>query len=333
MAVDVAAGLATYLGEAWGQDVQISNLSQSTAGARRHNVLFEATAGGVTHHLVATIVPFGETIINPIDAEAAVRDVAEKAGVAVPHVHLVRTDGDLVGGPFLISEFVPGETVPRRVLRLVEEQGNGETIARQLGESLAKLHAIDPSSVAVPLRTREHSGAPAAAALAGARAAVDELPQRRPALELGLKWLERRLPDPPERETIVHSDTRNGNLIIGEDGLRAVLDWEGTLASGDPMQDLAWPSLRMWRFRNDTKEIGGFAGREPYIAGYEAAGGTFDAARFHWWKVEGTLRWAVGLAGQTMGFLEGRVPSIVMAASGRRVPELEWDLLMLIRPS
>ena len=111
-----------------------------------------------------------------------------------------------------------------------------------------------------------------------------------------------------------------------------MLDWEGTLASGDPMQDLAWPSLRMWRFRNDTKEIGGFAGREPYIAGYEAAGGTFDADRFHWWKVEGTLRWAVGLAGQTMGFLEGRVPSIVMAASGRRVPELEWDLLMLIRP-
>ena len=231
-----------------------------------------------------------------------------------------------------ISEFVPGETVPRRVLRLVEEQGNGETVARQLGESLAKLHAIDPKSVAVPLRTREHSGAPAAAALAGARAAVDELPQRRPALELGLKWLERRLPDPPERETIVHSDTRNGNLIVGPDGLRAVLDWEGTLASGDPMQDLAWPSLRMWRFRNDTKEIGGFAGREPYIAGYEAAGGTFDASRFHWWKVEGTLRWAVGLAGQTMGFLEGRVPSIVMAASGRRVPELEWDLLMLIRP-
>ncbi len=307
MPVDVADGLATYLSEAWGQDVHVGNLSQSTAGARRHNVLFEATAGDVTHHLVATIVPFGETIINGIDAEAGVRDVAEKHGVAVPHVHLVRTDGDLVGGPFMISEFVPGETVPRRVLRLVEEQGIGETVASQLGESLARLHSIDPSSVTVPLRVREFEGPPAVAALAGMRAVVDELPLRRPALELGLKWLERRLPDPPEHETIVHSDTRNGNLIIGEDGLRAVLDWEGTLASGDPMQDLAWPSLRMWRFRNDTKEIGGFAGREPYIAGYEAAGGTFDAGRFHWWKVEGTLRWAVGLAGQTMGFLEGRV--------------------------
>ncbi len=69
-----------------------------------------------------------------------------------------------------------------------------------------------------------------------------------------------------------------------------------------------------------------------YVAGYEAAGGEFDEDRFRWWKVEGTLRWAVGLAVQTMAFLDGRVPSIVMAASGRRVPELEWDLLMLIRP-
>ena len=151
-------------------------------------------------------------------------------------------------------------------------------------------------------------------------------------LELGLRWLDRHLPDPPERESIVHSDVRNGNLIVGTDGLRAVLDWEGALASGDPMQDLAWPALRMWRFREDELEIGGFAGRDPYVAGYESAGGRFDEARFRWWKVEGTLRWAAGLAGQAMAYLDGRVPSIVMAASGRRVTELEWDLLMLIRP-
>jgi hypothetical protein len=40
----------------------------------------------------------------------------------------------------------------------------------------------------------------------------------------------------------------------------------------------------------------------------------------------------VGLAGQTAQHLDGRFRSIVMAASGRRVPELEWDLLMLVRP-
>ena len=328
----LAAGLAVALGEEWGTAVEVSRLSTTTAGARRHNVVFDASAGGDTRRLVATIVPDGETLINTIGAEAAVRAVAEAAGVAVPHVHLSREDGGLVGGPFMISDFIEGETVPRRVLRMVAERGHGDLVANQLGVSLARLHGIDPATVAVPLRTLDVPGHPGEAALAGLAAAVDELPQARPTLTLGLTWLERRLPGPPPRPSIVHSDVRNGNVIVGDDGLRAVLDWEGALAAGDPMQDLAWPALRMWRFREDDVEISGFAGRAPYFAGYEAAGGTVAEDRFEWWKVEGTLRWAVGLAAQAMAFLDGRVPNIVMAASGRRVSELEWDLLMLIRP-
>lgn len=330
--IDLAAGLAHYLGEEWDADVFIDNVSTTTAGARRHNVLFDATLDGGVRRLVATIVPEGETLINSIDAEAGIRALAEEAGVAVPHVHLHREEGPLVGGPFMISEFVAGETVPRRVLRLVAEAGNGETVARQLGESLGHLHAIDPATVTVPLRVVEGIGSPTERALEALTVAVDELALPRPVLRLGLRWLERHLPTSDVRPTVVHCDVRNGNLIVGEDGLRAVLDWEGAAASGDPMQDLAWPALRMWRFRNDAEEIGGFASRKAYVAGYEAAGGTFDEARFEWWKVEGTLRWAAGLAGQTMAFIDGRVPNIVMAASGRRVPELEWDLLMLVRP-
>jgi aminoglycoside phosphotransferase (APT) family kinase protein len=331
MTLDLGGGLATYLSEAWGEAVTVTDVAMTTAGARRHNVLFTVTVGDESRRLVATIVPAGETLINPIEAEAGVRKLAEQAEVAVPHIHLVRSDGELVGGPFMVSDFVAGETVPRRVLRLVAEHGIGEIVARQLGVTLARLHTIDPAAAPPSLRRME-GGPPAAAALAALATAVGELPQPRPVLELGLRWLEHHLPDPPPKESIVHSDVRNGNLIVGPDGLRAVLDWEGALASGDPMQDVAWPALRMWRFREDEREIGGFAGRDPYIAGYESAGGRFDPDRFRWWKVEGTLRWAVGLAGQARAYLDGRVPSIVMAASGRRVTELEWDLLMLIRP-
>ncbi|MDQ3468466.1 MAG: phosphotransferase family protein [Actinomycetota bacterium] len=329
--VDVPVGLANALGEAWGADVTVSGLSSTTAGARRQNIVFTAAVDGEQRRLVATIVPAGETLINSIAAEAGVRAVAETAGVVVPHVHLARDEGGAVGGPFMVSDFVPGETVPRRVLRLVAERGIGDLVASQLGESLARLHGIEPVCVGVPLRTLETPGPAPEAALAGLAGAVDELPQARPAMALGLRWLERHLPPAPPRPTIVHTDVRNGNVIVGDDGLRAVLDWEGALAAGDPMQDVAWPALRMWRFREDAAEIGGFAGRAPYIAGYEAAGGAFDEERFEWWKVEGTLRWAVGLAAQAMAFLDGRVPNIVMAASGRRVSELEWDLLMLIR--
>jgi aminoglycoside phosphotransferase (APT) family kinase protein len=162
---------------------------------------------------------------------------------------------------------------------------------------------------------------------------VADLPLPRPALAYGIRWLERHLPSAPSRRTIVHTDARNGNILVSARGLEAVLDWEGTVRHGDPMQDLAWPALRMWRFKEDAREIGGFAGREPFVAGYEAAGGSFDEERFTWWKVLGTLRWALGLASQSAAHLDGRFRSIVMAASGRRVPELEWDLLMLVRPS
>ncbi|HKA03461.1 MAG TPA: phosphotransferase family protein [Acidimicrobiales bacterium] len=328
---DLGTGLARFLAHVFDRPITVSNLAQSSAGARRANVLFDAHDGERLLRLVATVLPTSEIEINPIAAEAAVRTVAEQHGVPVPHIHAVCTDPAYVGGPFFVSDRVDGESVPRRVLRLVHQEGIGEPVARQLGEALGRLHAIDPA-----LAPEELAGAgdtnPAEVALTDADAGVRELLPNRPVFALGLRWLERRLPAPPARRTIVHTDARNGNLIVGADGLRAVLDWEGARRLGDPMQDMAWPALRMWRFREDEREIGGFAGREPFVAGYEAAGGQFDVERFEWWKVLGTLRWGLGLAGQADAHLDGRFPSVVMAASGRRVPELEWDLLMLLRP-
>jgi aminoglycoside phosphotransferase (APT) family kinase protein len=294
-------------------------------------VLFDAESPGRTLGLVATILPTAEIEINPITAEAAVRALAEEHGVPVPHIHAVCTDPAFVGGPFFLSDRVDGESVPRRVLRLVHGEGIGERVAGQLGEALGRLHAIDPAQAPGDL-IDDPSANPAEVALAGAEKVVAGLPLPRPALAFGIRWLERHLPPAPPRRTIVHTDVRNGNILVSARGLEAVLDWEGAVRHGDPMQDVAWPALRMWRFKEDEREIGGFAGREPFVAGYEAAGGTFDEERFRWWKVLGTLRWALGLAGQSAAHLDGRFRSIVMAASGRRVPELEWDLLMLVRP-
>jgi aminoglycoside phosphotransferase (APT) family kinase protein len=327
----VAKGLASFLSDTFGRPITTSNLVASSAGARRGNILFDAQDGDRTLGLVATIIPTSDIEISPITAEAAIRDLAEQHGVPVPHIHATCTDPSYVGGPFFLSTRVDGESVPRRVLRLVHAEGIGERVAEQLGEAMGHLHAIDPALAPQELMG-DDGGNPAATALADIEVTVSELVPNRPAFALGLRWLERHLPGPPPRHTVVHSDIRNGNLIVNKDGLAAVLDWEGSRRSGDPMQDLAWPSLRMWRFREDEREIGGFAGREPFIAGYERAGGTFDVDRFQWWKVLGTLRWGLGLAGQAAAHLDGRFSTVVMAASGRRVPELEWDLLMLLRP-
>ena len=141
------------------------------------------------------------------------------------------------------------------------------------------------------------------------------------------RWLETRAAG--EKFAIVHGDVRNGNVIIDKQGLAAVLDWE-VAKVGDPLEDLAWTCLRCWRFGEDDKEVGGFGDRAPFVTAYEAGGGTFDPERFHWWKVLGTYRWGLGLAGQAAaldGLLEYR-----RGLSGRRVGELEYDLLSLLKP-
>ena len=133
-----------------------------------------------------------------------------------------------------------------------------------------------------------------------------------------MRWLERHRPATPAPTVITHGDFRTGNVIVGPDGLRAVLDWE-IVRFGDAMEDLAWMTLRMWRFGNDACEVGGFGHVPELAAAYTAGGGAWDEERFGWWQVCGPLRWGIGLAHQAMGHLDGSVPSIVMAASGRRV--------------
>lgn len=150
--------------------------------------------------------------------------------------------------------------------------------------------------------------------------------------ELALRWLEDHEPAPSDAESVVHGDFRNGNLIIGPEGVRAVLDWE--LAHfGDPMEDLGWFCVNSWRFGNIDLPAGGFGSREELFEGYESAGGhRVDAERVKYWEVIGTLKWGVTCDGMAKSFKEGVDRSIERAAVGRRASEVEIDLLNLLAP-
>lgn len=328
---DTREGLARFLGECWAQDVEVSEFRTASAGARRRNLLFDATrAGGECVPLVATIIPNAAIQVMPMEVEAANLRAAESVGAPAPHLVGVSDDPSYVGGPFFVTGRVEGESIPRRVLRMVgEHDGLGARIAAQCGDALARIHRVDAAGVHPKLPRQEE---PVAMALTAARQLLDGLLQPSPTFSLALRWLERNRPAEPDRLTLVHGDFRNGNLIVGEDGLRAVLDWE-VAHIGDPMEDPGWLCQRMWRFRNDALEVGGLGRREDLRAGYEAGGGSFDEARFVWWKIMSTLKWGAGLAGQAAAHLDGTVASIVMAASGRRIAEMEYDLLMLLGPA
>ena len=131
---------------------------------------------------------------------------------------------------------------------------------------------------------------------------------------------------------LLHGDFRLGNLIVGPDGLRAVLDWELTHA-GNPAEDLGWLCVKAWRFGGGPP-VAGLGSREELLAAYRAAGGAdISLEELRWWEILGTLRWGVICLTQAWAHLSGAHRSVELAAIGRRVCEQEWDLLLLLDPA
>jgi aminoglycoside phosphotransferase (APT) family kinase protein len=164
--------------------------------------------------------------------------------------------------------------------------------------------------------------------VASYRTVLDSLGEPHPAFELGFRWLERNRP-PTERTVVVHGDFRHGNLIIGPDGVRAVIDWELAHA-GDPMEDLGWLCVKAWRF-GAARPVGGFGSYEQLFEAYgEAAGVAVDPDVVRWWEALGTLKWGIMCIMQASRHLSGLSRSVELAAIGRRVCENEHDLLSLL---
>jgi aminoglycoside phosphotransferase (APT) family kinase protein len=256
--------------------------------------------------------------------EAALMQLADRAGVPSPHVlHVLKPEDDL-GTGFIMSR-IEGETIARKILRDVGFAQARPRLAHQLGGIAAGIHGI-PRAQLPELRMMISSGE---IAELGREYRSSNRP--RPVFELALRWLADHDPGPPDEVTLVHGDFRHGNLIIGPDGVRAVLDWE--LAHlGDPMEDLGWICVNSWRFGEIDKPVGGFGAREELFAGYEAAGRKVDPMRATFWEVMGTLRWGVMCCGMMQRFRQGPDHSMERAVIGRRASETEIDLLRLLAP-
>src|SRR3984893_3566081 len=192
-----------------------------------------------------------------LNAEAVLMQRAYQAGVPSPRVLHVLQPQDQLGTGFIMAR-VEGETIPRKILRDDQFAQARPKLARQLGNVLAGIHGLALSQLPELRRMT------AAKEIAELERDYRSFDWPRPVFELALRWL--RDPGPSPEVTLVHGDFRHGNLIIGPEGLRAVLDWE-LAHTGDPMEDLGWICVNSWRFGEIDKPVGGFGSREDLFAG------------------------------------------------------------------
>ncbi|MBB6374474.1 aminoglycoside phosphotransferase (APT) family kinase protein [Pseudonocardia eucalypti] len=307
------------LARTWGHPVTVREARQLAGGASREIWSFLVEGDGA-RRLVMRRDPEGAFHPMDIDREAGVLVAAHEAGVPVPRPHAFGDGGDEVGRSYVLMDHVDGETIPRRLLRDPEYASARASLAAELGRVLARIHAI-------PLEKLPDLG-DAVDPLDELVAMHEEFGEPRPALEVAFRWLAENRP-PAAGPALVHGDFRNGNLMVGPEGLRAVLDWERAKV-GDPVEDLGWLCVKAWRF-GAPAAVGGFGDRGALLDGYaEVAGWRPSDEALRWWEVFGTANWAVICRRQAERHLSGAERSVEMAVLGRRVCESEHDVLLAL---
>jgi aminoglycoside phosphotransferase (APT) family kinase protein len=304
------------------------SLKRLTGGANQETWAFDAVdRANVTPLILRRLsgdAPPSEDTVTP-ECEAQLIHRAGACGVPTASVRHSLEPRDNLGRGF-ISSRIEGEALARRILRDEAFAELRPRLAFQCGAILARIHAVPPDTLPA-LRTRF-----AADQLDRLHETYRSFGGGSPVYELAFRWLRERQPAKPRVPRLLHGDFRNGNLIVGPEGVRAVLDWE--LAHlGDPAQDLGWMTVNSWRFGAIDEAAGGFGSVEQLLEGYRAEGGeAIDADRVVYWRAFGSLRWGLICRSMSRPTQAGRPIPPERAMIGRRISETELDLLDILAP-
>ena len=317
----LAAAVAAALGRALGAELGAEDVGAPTrlsAGANRRTYRMEVRGLGT---VVVQVERSGSSRGLPGDQQADLLRRAEAAGVPVPPVVASGTHADgALAGHWTITRHLPGATVPRVVLRGLDDDGRGALLG-QVAAAAATVHHLPVGDLP-----------PVEDLLTQVRAWLDATGPAPPAVALALRWLALHRP-PPGPRGVVHGDLRLGNLLVAPapdaPRLTGVLDWELAHA-GAVHADLGWLCGRAWRFGSPLPAAG-LGTRQDLLAAYAAAGGDppdLDALR--WWELLGCARWAAMC--RIMGGDAARrdPPALEPAMVGRRVAEAAFDCLRLL---
>ena len=257
--------------------------------------------------------------------EFRVLEAAWEAGVRVPRPY--RHFPDVAGREAFAMERLPGETVGRRIVQRPELEAARAALPGQMAEQLARIHGLDAARLDFLPGARDEE--PLRRSLDVLEAQLDEVGEPHPAIELALLRLRRDLPRGGPRR-VCHGDFRLGNLMVCAGGLTGVLDWEFAHV-GDPREDLAWPTVRAWRFGREQLRLGGIAQPGVFLERYgQLTGLRVAPEELRVFELLGNLRWAIGALTQARRHLSGEERSVELAVLGRLAAEVEHELLSLL---
>ncbi len=270
---------------------------------------------------------------HAVEREYRVITALAGSGVPVPRTFALCEDGDVVGTPFYVMEFVPGRVIldPRLPGVSPDERA---AIYDSMNEVLARLHTVDWQARGLGDFGRPGNYFARQIHRWSQQYRASET-ERIEAMERLIEWLPASIP-PVDEATLVHGDFRLGNTILHptEPRIVAVLDWElSTL--GHPLADLAY---NMLPFRLRHEQFEGFAGQprpggipaeEDYLAAYCRRTGRPSIAQWDWYISFAMFRLAAiaqGIMGRVVAGTANDPNARERGARARPLGEAAWAL-------
>jgi aminoglycoside phosphotransferase (APT) family kinase protein len=181
--------------------------------------------------------------LSSLQEQFRVIKALEPTAAPTPKAYWYEEDTSLLGGPFFVMEKVEGE-VPnpwsRAGKHYYAEAAKRGKLPRSFVEALAALHNLDWRRAGL-----DFIGVPGAGKdfalreIAKWESLIGQSSRKpEPVLTELVMWLKANAPE-AKRLAFVHGAYRTGNLIVKDDAIAAVIDWELQVI-GDPMYDVAY---------------------------------------------------------------------------------------------
>lgn len=240
---------------------------------------------------------------------------ARGEGIPMPALVALELDRGVLGMPFYVMERVEG-TVPVQWDAAFATDDARVAIGHQFVDLAAAIHRFDWR--AGPLTPRAASADGVAAAL------IDDLEARyetdvrveTPVLREGLLWCRRNIATSGEL-ALTHGDFRIGNFMVDGGRIVAVFDWELAEIS-DPVADLAWAGLRL--FRGRSPRWSQLLEPDEFLARYRTASGRqVDADVLRFWTVFAHVKAAVPHLRAARVYEDGTFDDLRLACMGHQV--------------
>ena len=287
----IATYLASKLTPSDGGGVTLSDVEQIAVGWSHETWLFDAhwRADGTAQSqgLCLRRDPGNALLrhMSDLATQFRVLQCLDPTPVPSPKPYWFEDDPAILDASFLVMEKVPGvcpNPWGRDGRRFYEEAHARGVLPRSFTDALAALHTLDWRAAGLDfLGVPEAGTAFARRELATWRelvATTQCAPE--PILTDLICWLEANAPT-TERLVLVHGAYRTGNVLVHDDRVSAILDWELQVI-GDPMYDVAYVLSDL--NREGTELLSNVVDRDDFRRWYEAATGIeidLDACRYY----------------------------------------------------